>query len=230
MTQISLQPVRFWSVLASAHLSGSSPRQEEVRPQDTVSVIGGVAGSSKHGRKAAWKFVKDNWEELYNRYQGGFLISRLIKVETKTPAAASASHTETHEDVSSHIHSVWWIRKKLIQVLGDELQCLFAFVCSCSLLFAAHSWWICYRQNGCWSEGESSTELLSTLQFNLLFFSERFKNIWPIQKCYIVEAEVVFCTFSFTFYWSEWGAETDMIMWQVETLRSSAGVKPDPVM
>lgn len=56
--------------------------QEEVRPQDTVSVIGGVAGSSKQGRKAAWKFVKDNWEELYNRYQGGFLISRLIKVWT----------------------------------------------------------------------------------------------------------------------------------------------------
>lgn len=43
-------------------------------------MIGGVAGSSKQGRKAAWKFVKDNWEELYNRYQGGFLISRLIKV------------------------------------------------------------------------------------------------------------------------------------------------------
>lgn len=54
--------------------------KEEVRPQDTVSVIGGVAGGSKHGRKAAWKFIKDNWEELYNRYQGGFLISRLIKV------------------------------------------------------------------------------------------------------------------------------------------------------
>uniref|UniRef100_A0A672SL31 Aminopeptidase n=1 Tax=Sinocyclocheilus grahami TaxID=75366 RepID=A0A672SL31_SINGR len=53
---------------------------EEVRPQDTVSVIGGVAGSSKQGRKAAWKFVKDNWEELHNRYQGGFLISRLIKL------------------------------------------------------------------------------------------------------------------------------------------------------
>ncbi|NXM98815.1 PSA aminopeptidase, partial [Sylvia borin] len=56
------------------------PPQEEVRPQDTVSVIGGVAGGSKQGRKAAWKFVRDNWEELYNRYQGGFLISRLIKV------------------------------------------------------------------------------------------------------------------------------------------------------
>uniref|UniRef100_A0A8C9TZF0 Aminopeptidase n=1 Tax=Scleropages formosus TaxID=113540 RepID=A0A8C9TZF0_SCLFO len=53
---------------------------EEVRPQDTVTVIGGVASSSKQGRKAAWKFVKDNWDELHNRYQGGFLISRLIKL------------------------------------------------------------------------------------------------------------------------------------------------------
>nr|XP_055112395.1 puromycin-sensitive aminopeptidase-like [Symphalangus syndactylus] len=55
----------------------------KVRPQDTVSVIGGVAGGSKHGRKAAWKFIKDNWEELYNRYQGGFLISRLIKLSVE---------------------------------------------------------------------------------------------------------------------------------------------------
>uniref|UniRef100_A0A667ZW01 Aminopeptidase n=1 Tax=Myripristis murdjan TaxID=586833 RepID=A0A667ZW01_9TELE len=64
---------------------------EEVRPQDTVSVIGGVAGSSKHGRKAAWKFVKDNWEELHNRYQGGFLISRLIKVNAPPVASANMS-------------------------------------------------------------------------------------------------------------------------------------------
>ncbi|XP_040290867.1 puromycin-sensitive aminopeptidase [Bufo bufo] len=53
---------------------------EEVRSQDTVSVIGGVAGASKLGRKSAWTFVKENWEELHNRYQGGFLIARLIKL------------------------------------------------------------------------------------------------------------------------------------------------------
>ena len=29
----------------------------------------------------AWKFVQDNWDELYNRYEGGFLLSRLIKVK-----------------------------------------------------------------------------------------------------------------------------------------------------
>lgn len=62
-------------------LCRDSPKQEEVRPQDTVSVIGGVAGSSKQGRKAAWKFVKENWEQLFSRYQGGFLISRLVKVD-----------------------------------------------------------------------------------------------------------------------------------------------------
>uniref|UniRef100_A0A674P9K5 Aminopeptidase n=1 Tax=Takifugu rubripes TaxID=31033 RepID=A0A674P9K5_TAKRU len=68
---------------------------DEVRPQDTVSVIGGVAGSSKQGRKAAWKFVKDNWEELYNRYQGGFLISRLVKVNIffESHPAPSAERT-----------------------------------------------------------------------------------------------------------------------------------------
>lgn len=70
-------------------------QQEDVRPQDTVSVIGGVAGSSKQGRKAAWKFVKDNWEELYNRYQGGFLISRLIKVE-KGPEVFWLFHCKIH--------------------------------------------------------------------------------------------------------------------------------------
>ncbi|KAG8147200.1 hypothetical protein E2320_022747, partial [Naja naja] len=53
---------------------------EEVCPQDIVSVIGGVAGGSKQGRKAAWKFIRDNWEKLYNRYQGAFLMSRLIKL------------------------------------------------------------------------------------------------------------------------------------------------------
>ncbi|XP_038635112.1 puromycin-sensitive aminopeptidase isoform X1 [Scyliorhinus canicula] len=74
---------------------------EEVRPQDTVFVLGGVSGGSLMGRKAAWKFVKDNWEELYNRYQGGFLISRLIKLTVEgfagdKMAADIKSFFETH--------------------------------------------------------------------------------------------------------------------------------------
>uniref|UniRef100_A0A8C5A8V0 Aminopeptidase n=1 Tax=Gadus morhua TaxID=8049 RepID=A0A8C5A8V0_GADMO len=75
---------------------------DDVRPQDTVSVIGGVAEGSKQGRKAAWKFVKDNWEELHNRYQGGFLISRLIKLSVdgfanEKMAAEVKSFFESHQ-------------------------------------------------------------------------------------------------------------------------------------
>ncbi|XP_032890816.1 puromycin-sensitive aminopeptidase isoform X2 [Amblyraja radiata] len=74
---------------------------EEVRPQDTVFVLGGVSSGSLMGRKAAWKFLKDNWEELYNRYQGGFLISRLIKLTVDgftgdKMAADVKSFFETH--------------------------------------------------------------------------------------------------------------------------------------
>ena len=35
---------------------------------------------SSEGRSLAWKFVKDNWKEFYDRYQGGFLLGRLVKV------------------------------------------------------------------------------------------------------------------------------------------------------
>uniref|UniRef100_A0A4W3J228 Aminopeptidase n=1 Tax=Callorhinchus milii TaxID=7868 RepID=A0A4W3J228_CALMI len=74
---------------------------EDVRPQDTVSVLGGVSSGNLMGRKAAWKFVKDNWDELYNRYQGGFLISRLIKLTVEgfagdKMAAEVKSFFETH--------------------------------------------------------------------------------------------------------------------------------------
>ena len=53
--------------------------QDKVRSQDSVFVIAGVTGSVL-GREMAWKFVKDNWKKLYERYEGGFLLSRLVKV------------------------------------------------------------------------------------------------------------------------------------------------------
>jgi len=55
--------------------------QSEVRSQDTVSVIGGVTGSAE-GRELAWKFVQDQWPELYERFSSGFLLARLVKVGT----------------------------------------------------------------------------------------------------------------------------------------------------
>ena len=56
--------------------------QEEVRSQDTVFVVAGVTGSVE-GRELAWKFLVDNWSVLHDRYQGGFLLARLIKVTTE---------------------------------------------------------------------------------------------------------------------------------------------------
>lgn len=89
-----LHPDLFQKVLTFA-------MSEEVRPQDTVFVLGGVSSGSLLGRRAAWKFLKDNWEELYNRYQGGFLISRLIKLTVDgftgdKMAADVKSFFETH--------------------------------------------------------------------------------------------------------------------------------------
>ncbi|XP_066305336.1 puromycin-sensitive aminopeptidase-like [Branchiostoma lanceolatum] len=53
----------------------------EVRSQDTVFVIGGATSSLK-GRELAWQFVQDRWDELHTRYQGGFLLARLVQFST----------------------------------------------------------------------------------------------------------------------------------------------------
>lgn len=53
--------------------------QDEVRSQDTVFVIMSV-GLTKKGRELAWEFLKDKWDMLYDRYQGGFLLNRLVKI------------------------------------------------------------------------------------------------------------------------------------------------------
>ena len=53
--------------------------QDKVRSQDSVFVMAGVTGSVK-GRELAWKFLKENWPTLNQRYEGGFLLSRLVKV------------------------------------------------------------------------------------------------------------------------------------------------------
>ncbi|KAL3855249.1 hypothetical protein ACJMK2_014465 [Sinanodonta woodiana] len=55
---------------------------DKVRSQDTVFVIAGVTGSVK-GRDMAWQFVKDQWKELFRRYETGFLLPRLIKSVTE---------------------------------------------------------------------------------------------------------------------------------------------------
>ncbi|KAF7994235.1 hypothetical protein HCN44_003325 [Aphidius gifuensis] len=55
---------------------------DEVRAQDTVFVIMSVSSNSK-GRILAWEFFKRNWKILLNRYNGVFLLSRLVKYTTE---------------------------------------------------------------------------------------------------------------------------------------------------
>lgn len=54
----------------------------DVRSQDTVGVIVGLTGSVE-GRKLAWKFVQDQWDELHRRFPGLFLLSRLVAATTE---------------------------------------------------------------------------------------------------------------------------------------------------
>lgn len=52
---------------------------DKVKSQDTVFFLAALA-TSKQGREKAWKMFKDNKTEFKDRYIGGPLISRLIKV------------------------------------------------------------------------------------------------------------------------------------------------------
>ncbi|EDO44762.1 predicted protein [Nematostella vectensis] len=73
---------------------------DAVRSQDTVFVIAGVTGSVV-GRDLAWKFVRDNWETLHERYEGGFLLSRLVKTTTEN-FASEEKVKEVEEFFSKH--------------------------------------------------------------------------------------------------------------------------------
>ena len=51
---------------------------EEIRSQDTISIISGVMANNL-GRDLGWDFIKSNWIEIDRRYgDGGFGIMRLI--------------------------------------------------------------------------------------------------------------------------------------------------------
>lgn len=60
----------------------------EVRSQDTIRIVSGVAANPA-GRDLAWEFFKANWQEFDRRYgKGGFLIMRLIESVTSHFASA----------------------------------------------------------------------------------------------------------------------------------------------
>ncbi|XP_045766880.1 puromycin-sensitive aminopeptidase [Maniola jurtina] len=73
---------------------------DEVRSQDTVFVIVSVA-VSRNGRDLAWEFFKDHWQEFMDRYQGGFLLARLVKSTTEN-FASEACAQEIEEFFRTH--------------------------------------------------------------------------------------------------------------------------------
>jgi puromycin-sensitive aminopeptidase len=73
----------------------------EVRSQDTIRLVAGVAGNP-HGRDLAWEFVQANWAEFDRRYGGGgFLMMRLIESVT-SHFATLARHQEVDEFFQAH--------------------------------------------------------------------------------------------------------------------------------
>ncbi|XP_055870473.1 puromycin-sensitive aminopeptidase-like [Biomphalaria glabrata] len=54
---------------------------DKVRNQDTVATLAGATWTLQ-GRQLVWKFVQENWQELYRRYSTSTMMSRLIKVIT----------------------------------------------------------------------------------------------------------------------------------------------------
>lgn len=74
---------------------------EEVRSQDSVFVIISVAALSSIGRNLAWEFFKENWESLLKRYEGGFLLARLVKFTTENFASEEKAQ-EVDEFFKNH--------------------------------------------------------------------------------------------------------------------------------
>ena len=67
---------------------------DDVRSQDTISVITAVAANLK-GRHLAWQFVQDNWGEFDRRYgSGGFGLMRLVSVCGNFTDAAKIDEVE----------------------------------------------------------------------------------------------------------------------------------------
>merc|ERR1719186_2462130 len=51
----------------------------EVRQQDRVFIIAGVAAGGMEGRKVAWAFFKDSFSILTEQYKSGSLLTNLVR-------------------------------------------------------------------------------------------------------------------------------------------------------
>ena len=53
-----------------------------MRPNDIWSILCSAAYASPQSRDMVWEFVKDNWTVLKERYQGTFLLGRIVDVSS----------------------------------------------------------------------------------------------------------------------------------------------------
>lgn len=103
---------------------------DEVRAQDAVFVIASVS-INPLGRDLSWTFFKENWKILLNQYQGGFLLTRLVKHLTENFASEEkASEIEnffkthdfpgTERTVQQSIETIKlntaWLQRDLVQI------------------------------------------------------------------------------------------------------------------
>ncbi|KXJ16551.1 Puromycin-sensitive aminopeptidase [Exaiptasia diaphana] len=86
MENWGLVTYRETALLIDPENSSSATKQWVALVVDTVFVIAGVTGSVT-GRELAWTFVKENWSYLHDSYEGGFLLSRLVKCTTENFAS-----------------------------------------------------------------------------------------------------------------------------------------------
>lgn len=49
---------------------------------------------TKKGRELAWRYFKDNWDMFYDRYQGGFLLNRLVKITENFASEEKATEVQ----------------------------------------------------------------------------------------------------------------------------------------
>lgn len=54
--------------------------KDKVRPGDSWTLMFSASRASPKARDMVWQFTKEKWEVLKVRYQGQFLLSRIIDV------------------------------------------------------------------------------------------------------------------------------------------------------
>ena len=54
--------------------------QDKVRPNDLWSLLFSAGRASPRSRQLVWEFVQEKWAWLKDRYQGSFLLGRIVEV------------------------------------------------------------------------------------------------------------------------------------------------------